>query len=266
MTTKQLSKEIFKRYGEVTRARGYFLYTKKGVRLTDMYLEDGRAVLGWRAGNALLHFKNFLSRGITGSFMCEKNCRLEKAVSLLLDGSEKSVTRRVFVFSAKSTAVKASLMFSKDKTMVWKPFSKIDYSNFDSVVIAPPFGWTDSFWLVAVKTSACDQEIENLLPEETVLSFPLKVAVARGIYDYIEEEKVRVEKGWFIYDTYLHNYFERNGCHLTPKVPKEKYDEFVLYCLDNQIVINPHYDGTSYVPYQVDKGNFTKIKNSPFAF
>ena len=266
MTTKQLAKEIFKRYGEVTRARGYFLYTKKGVRLTDMYLEDGRAVLGWRAGNALLHFKNFLSRGLNGSFICEKNCRLEKSVSLLLDNSEKSLTRRIFVFSSKSQAVKASLMFSKDKTIVWKPFSKIAYSDFESVVIAPPFGWANSFWLVAVKTVSVNEDIEKLLPEETALSFPLKVAVTRAIYDYIEEEKVRVEKEWFIYDTYLHNYFERNGCQLTPKVPEEKYDDFVLYCLDNHIVINPNFDGTSYVPYMVDKGNFTKIKNSPFAF
>ena len=262
MTVKELSQEIFKRYGEVTRARGYFLYTKKGVRLTDMYLEDGRAVLGWRAGSALLHFKNMLSRGINGSFKCEKNCRLEKALCALLGGTK----RRAFAFSSKQSAVKASLMFSKEKTIVWKPFSKINYSDFDSVVIAPPFGWTDSFWLVSVKESACDEETVKLLPEETHLSFPLLTAVTRAVYDYMEEETVREEKDWFIYDTYLHNYFERSGCHLTPKVPKEKYDEFVLWCLDNHIIINPHYDGTSYVPYMVDKGNFTKIKNSPFAF
>lgn len=262
MTVEELSQKIFNRYGEVTRARGYFLYTKKGVRLTDMYLEDGRAILGWRAGNALLHFKNMLSRGISGSFKCEKNCRLEKSLCLLLGGAK----RRAFAFSSKQTAVKVSLMFSKDKTIVWKPFSKINYSDFDSVVIAPPFGWTNSFWLLSVKEELCDEDTVKLLPEETHLSFPLLTAVTRAVYDYMEEEKIRQEKDWFIYDTFLHNYFERSGCHLTAKVPKEKYDEFVLYCLDHHIIINPHYEGTSYVPYQVDKGNFSQIKNSPFAF
>ena len=140
------------------------------------------------------------------------------------------------------------------------------YSDFDNVVIAPPFGWTNSFWLVSVKAELCDEETVKLLPEETHLSFPLLTAVTRAVYDYMEEEKIRQEKDWFLYDTFLHNYFERSGCHLTAKVPKEKYDEFVLYCLDHHIIINPHYEGTSYVPYQVDKGNFSQIKNSPFAF
>ena len=46
--------EITTRYGYVKRARGYFLYTEKQVRLTDMFQEAGRAILGWGGGKAEL--------------------------------------------------------------------------------------------------------------------------------------------------------------------------------------------------------------------
>ena len=65
MTVTELSQQIYKRYGPVTRARGCFLYTKKGKRLTDLYQEDGRAILGWEGGSAFTHLKNVLSRGQT---------------------------------------------------------------------------------------------------------------------------------------------------------------------------------------------------------
>ena len=39
MNTKQLYKEIYNRFGFIKRARFCFLYTKKGIRLTDMFLE-----------------------------------------------------------------------------------------------------------------------------------------------------------------------------------------------------------------------------------
>ena len=265
MTTKELSEEIFKRYGAVTRARGYFLYTKKGVRLTDMFLEDGRAILGWHTGTAFTQMKNILSRGLTGSFRSEESCRLKKAVATLL---KKDV--KVFSFSDKKSALAASICFSKDKSAVWKPFNnEIDYSSFDAVIMCPPLSWTNSIFLLAVDKKLCKESDENQAEElagEIKLPFALETAVTRGIYDYLAEEKIREEKDWFIYDTFLNKYFTRKGCHLTPKVPREKYDDFVLYCLDKHIIINPHYEGESFVPYKVDKGNFSAIKNSPFEF
>ena len=42
-----LYKELNLRYGPVLRARKCFLYTKKGIRITDMFQENGKAILGW---------------------------------------------------------------------------------------------------------------------------------------------------------------------------------------------------------------------------
>ena len=83
MNKSELYNELYNRYGAVRRARGCFLYTKKGTRVTDLYQEGGRAILGWEGGNAFTMFKNVLSRGQTGSFICEDSpfSRLQKAVS-----------------------------------------------------------------------------------------------------------------------------------------------------------------------------------------
>lgn len=255
MTTEELSQEIYKRYGAVSRARGYFLYTKKGARLTDLFLEDGRAVLGWHTGSSFTQMKNIISRGLTGSFRTEEVSRLEKAVSELFESR-----RKVYAFFDKKTALEAALNYSKEGSSIWKAFSQKDSSKeADAIVFCPPLPWTNNFYLLAAK--------DEIKAEKSIkLPFALETAITRSIYDYIAQKKIRTEKDFFIYDTFLNPYFTRRGCQLIPKVPQEKYDDFVLYCLDHKIIINPHYNGISYVPVGVDKGNFTQIKNSPFTF
>ena len=69
MNSKEiLAENIAFKYGTVKRARGCFLYTEKRVRLTDLYQEAGRAILGWGAKGTFTILKNVLERGITGSF------------------------------------------------------------------------------------------------------------------------------------------------------------------------------------------------------
>ncbi len=76
--------ELAERYGTVQRARGCYLYTRKGKRLVDMYQEVGRAILGWGNSKAMLEFKNTMNRGLTGSFITDYTYRLERAVKALL--------------------------------------------------------------------------------------------------------------------------------------------------------------------------------------
>ena len=78
-----LASEISSRFGTVKRARKCFLYTAKGVRLVDMFQENGRAILGWEGGSAFTMFKNALCRGIAGSFDTDFPYRTKKAVQEL---------------------------------------------------------------------------------------------------------------------------------------------------------------------------------------
>ncbi|MCQ2592331.1 MAG: hypothetical protein MJ188_06060 [Treponema sp.] len=263
--------EIYNRFGAVTRARNCFLYTKKNVRLTDLYQENGRAILGWDAGNAFTFFKNTMNRGQVGSFITEeqnktKRTRLEKAVSTLLQDDFK-----VLFFGNKTDAIKCGLLFSSENTSIYKPWNpeNVNYSKNDSVVISPCFPWTDSIYITAIKTALLEEklpEIKDLLASLNSISVPfaLQSGITRAIYNLIAEIPLRQEKDWFLYDTVLNAYFTRKGPYLYPKVSKEQYDSFLLHCMDCELLFNPDYNGTSIIPFGADKGVFTKLKNNPF--
>lgn len=258
------SKEIYKRYNVVKRARNCFLYTKKGVRLTDLFQENGRAILGWDGKDAFTQLKNTLNRGVTGSFITEDKSRLKKSIEKLLDSD-----RCVFTFSSKSEALKAAILFSKDSTSVYKPWNPYDiqWKSVDSVIIEPPLPWTDSIYILAIKTEIVNQNTElvtEILLKQTEIPYPIQVGITRAIYNLIQALPERQEKDWFIYDTVLTKYWTRKGPYLYPKIPKEQYDSFILHCLDCGIVINPDYNNPSIVPFSADKGVFTTLKNKPF--
>lgn len=263
MNKEAFFQQLYNSYGPVTRARNCFLYTKKGVRLTDLYQESGRAILGWEGGNAFTHFKNVLSRGQVGSFICEDHSRLQKAVSTLLHSD-----RQLFYFSSKMDALKTGFQIAPENTSAYIPWNQvnIDYSKVDCVVITPPLPWTSSVFILAVSPTLVTADIKKNLLNPITLPFALQTGIARAIYNLIEALKTRQEKDWFIYDPVLTKYWERKGPYLYTKVPQEKYDDFVLHCLDLGIVINPDCKEASIVPFGADRGVFTKLKNSPFNY
>ncbi|MBP3710291.1 MAG: hypothetical protein J6I73_07820 [Treponema sp.] len=255
-----LAAELAQRYGTVQRARGYFLYTRKGVRLTDMYQEGGRAILGWR-GTSFTVFKNVMNRGATGSFDTDCTPRIAKAVCALLGD-----VRTVFICENRNAALALALTFSKERTSFWKAWSDIDWHAADCVVIVPPFPWASSVHLVAVKSEVHEAFLASgfTSPNNARIAAPLAAGIARALYDMIATIPKRTEKDWFLYDTVLTNYWTRTGPYLYPKVAESTYDDFVRHCLDCTLVVSPDYNVPSIVPFGVDKGVFTKLKNAPF--
>lgn len=250
--------KIYELYGTVTRTRGCFLYTKKGERLTDLYQENGRAILGWDGKNATTFFKNTLSKGLVGSFITEDKKRLEKSISILLDSK-----RRCFYFSSKMNALKSGLLLDNENTTIFIPWATKQENAKTStcVIITPPFPWTQNIFILAVLE---DKMNENIFFENTIkIPFALENAITRSVYNLIGALNERKETDFFIYDTVLTKYWTRNGPYLFPKIKQENYDDFVLYCMNKKILINPEYD-KSIIPFGADKGVFTLLKNSPF--
>lgn len=259
MTTSELFNAVYEKFGIVTRARNCFLYTKKGVRLTDLYQENGRAILGWDGKNATTFFKNVMSRAQVGSFICEDKPRIKKAISQLLNSN-----REVFYFHTKTDALKAALAIAPEGTSSYKPWNpnQTEWSTIDCAIIAPPLPWTDTVYLLAVKSELISDEMQ--IPGTIKLPFALETAITRSIHNLIKALQEREEKDWFIYDTVLTKYWTRKGPYLFSKVSEDKYDAFVKHCLDCELIINPSNKEPSIIPFGADKGVFTKLKNNPF--
>lgn len=274
---KKLAGLISEKYGVIKRARGPFLYTAKNVRLTDLYQEGGRAILGWGSDSTSCWtvFKNVLSRGINGSFETDfsfsaaKKCAtpLSRSCSALFGDGRTAVT-----FSSKEKALKAALSLSVEKTCVYRPWNTqdIQFNGHDCILFAPPLAWAESYWILACKKDIlenADEEIRRAVEAlSTKIPSPVEAAVTRSVYDLIKAIQVREEKNWFIYDTVLTRYFLRKGPYLYPKMSEAQYDSFVRHCLDCEIVISPDYSVPSIVPFGADKGVFRKLEKSPFEF
>ena len=263
-----LSQEIFRRYGAVTRARGPFLYTEKNIRLTDLYQENGRAILGWGGGSAFTILKNTLNRGTTGSYKTNFSNRLQKSISALLKSE-----RKIYTFLDKKSAMELALNISPEGTSVYKPWAdlNIDWSKIKSVIVEPPLPWTAGLYILAVKDDL-DMEVKLSHLQNSFFSVPLPAPIeagaTRAIYNLIQALNEREEKDWFIYDQALISYWERKGpyLHLRKDVIRlENFPQFLCHCLDCGIVINPLYGGTSLVPYGADKGVFSKFMKKTFS-
>lgn len=253
--------EFAKRYGSIKRARGCFLYTEKGVRVTDLYQEGGRAILGWGGGSAFTMLKNALSRGLTGSFKTDCSYRLNKAVNDLLDSE-----RVIAVFNSKDAAVKAVEKSFESDICFYKPWTETAaVANEKSCVIfEAPLPWTEGNFICALSATEENEALLENAVGKVVLPGVLEVAFARSIYDLISALQIREEKEWFLYDSVLNAYFTRKGPYLYPKISKEKYKDFGIHCLNQGIVISPYFDVPSIVPYGADKGVLSSLKKNPF--
>lgn len=257
---KYLADQITSRYGYIKRARGPFLYTSKNVRLTDLYQEGGRAILGWGGDSAFTMLKNILNRGITGSFNTDGFYRLQKAVSELFNSK-----RKIYVYNRKEIALSVSP--SCVHYVPWLNNQNVKWEDTDVIYFEPTLPWVGDYFIIAVREDLCNQDFEAKAEEKAVVvSPPLQAALTRSIYNLIAALQEREEKQWFIYDSVITKYWNRKGPYLFPKVPEEKYNEFVLYCLDKGVVISPVYEIPSIVPFGADKGIFGSLKREPFNF
>ena len=91
-------------YGGIKRARGPFLYTQRGIRLTDLYQDDGRAILGWRAGSSLTVMKRLIERGAVGSYRTAEHHRLVRAVAALFADGIQSPAAQGMIRAAGTAA------------------------------------------------------------------------------------------------------------------------------------------------------------------
>ena len=274
-----LKNEIKKRYGNVKRARGIYLYTEKSVRLTDCFLDGGRGILGHGGGKAKTAFKDCFERGANGFYDSGLLPAFEKSVKKLLPAEYTEIR----LYSEKTAAMVGETSVSLDgasekaNPVLWRPW--LDFAGkiteqptgypkiqvvyntnevFPAVVkILPPFTFATDICVYAFS----EKSYKNLaeLPQNDVVPSPLLAAYTRSFYDLLNSFSLFTEKDFKANSKALEPFFTRNQCYLFPKVSEEKYKDFVLKCLDAGIVISPDYNEPSIMPWRANPGDIKKI-------
>ena len=293
-----LKNEIKKRYGNVKRARGIYLYTEKGVRLTDCYLDGGRGILGHGGGKAKTAFKDCFERGANGFYDSGLIPAFEKSVKKLLPTEYTEIR----LYSEKTAAMLGGTSVSLESTqkkagavseqtscvlesspkkanpVLWRPwldfagkiteqptgYPKIEVvynltGDFPAIVkIVPPFTYATDISVYAFSNACCEEMLQNL-PENDVVPSPLLAAYTRGFYDLLNSFSLFTEKDFKANSKALEPFFIRNQCYLFPKIPETQYKDFVLKCLEAGIVISPDYNEPSIMPWRANPGDIKKI-------
>ena len=293
-----LKDEIKKRYGNVKRARGIYLYTEKSVRLTDCFLDGGRAILGHGGGKAKTAFKDCFERGANGFYDSGLLPAFEKAVKQLLPRDFTTIRLYTEKTAAPLEGISYSLESSREKAdavseqtscvlentqkkaepVLWRPWLEISgksteqptgypkiqivhnvEGDFPAIVkIVPPFPYATELCVYAFST-ACGEEMLQNLPKNDIVPAPLLAAFTRGFYDLKIALGTYTENDFKANSKVFEPFFIRNQCYLFPKIPEEKYKDFVLKCLDIRIVISPDYNVPSIMPWRANPGDLKKI-------
>ncbi|MGP1437928.1 MAG: hypothetical protein ACTTKH_02510 [Treponema sp.] len=236
---------IYKNFGFVRRARGFYLYTEKKVRLLDMYLSDGRAILGHKTGRVVTTLKGELDKGLFGYFPSSSLHLLKRALKSFFPHYES------FICSTKEKAFSVMKdVFNVSSVTIYRHFLEKDWGTCFLFLPYPSLHTS----IILYK----NMEKINLPKEDDILPAEAK-AIACFIYDVIASKK-RIEKGALVHSMCskkllkketkiqkeierlmpaLKVFFDVEGRYLFFKGNDDEYKDFFMSAFEHCILLSP---------------------------
>ena len=286
--------EIRKRYGNVRRARGYYLYTEKNVRLLDLWLDGGKAILGRRTGQANLVCKQFLDKGLTGFLPTKADAQLQRALEALLPDYP---VIRWYETQNKAERIAGSVMQAGQNGTaqplpVWRPFLDLALASDSQEPIADGIMLVTPAYPVPCGIIAAGSRFQERLPTSDVLFPPLAYSLARAFFDLKHKmDEFRMEDGQRSgaagrsarvshtivkkrqavlnrkaeAERLIPGVWTQKGWYLFPHIPEAEYPAFFLQALDAHVLISPEYGTPSILPdceSYAELIRFLKLRNT----
>ncbi|MGP1576523.1 MAG: hypothetical protein ACTTH7_03390 [Treponema sp.] len=245
--------EIKKRYGNVKRTRGYYVYTEKNIRLIDMYLDGGMSVLGRRNGQANLAAKQFLDKGLQTFLPSKADYQLEKAVQSALPAFQ---IVRFYHSQERAVEILRTLLpihAASGELPIWRAFLDEPVKQAELCLVIPvypvPYG------IIAAK----GQRAEVLPPSDKVLP-PLAASLAKAFFDVARKTAEQAAPAYRIHknerivqqrsalETMFTKIWHQKKCYLFPHIPEHAYADLVVKALDQHIILSPDYSVPSIMP------------------
>ena len=291
--------EIRKRYGNIRRARGYYLYTEKNVRLLDLWLDGGRAILGRRTGQANLVCKQFLDKGLTGFLPTKADAQLRRALNALMPNYP---VIRWYETQDKAERIAGSVLQAdqngtRQPLPVWRPFLDLDSASDPQEPIADGIMLVTPAYPVPCGIIAAGSRFEESLPPSDVLFPPLAYSLARAFFDLkrkmeeLQLKEIKMADGHHSEaagrsarvshtiakkrqaalnrkaeaERLILGVWTQKGWYLFPHIPEAEYPAFFLQALDAHVLISPEYGTPSILPdckSYAELIRFLKLRNT----
>lgn len=284
---------IIRRFGNIRRARGFYLYTDKKVRLLDMYLNGGRAILGHRPRAVITQYKKELDKGVCAVLPTKNVGELRAALKVLFP------QYKAVFYSSPETALKSASRLMKDYVPGSKDLSggtKVHqlgqphtiYFDYVNVPVYRPFmnedlGFAFLFFpypsisttiLLTKKDNGIVPEYEEaILPAEQVaISAFVHLLIARQKQESNEvachsmrikkelAREVQAQKERKALLPLISTFFDMEGCYLYFKKDcGMSYRDFFVSAINEHILLSPWVDDPSIFPTLQHYGQLTKF-------
>lgn len=254
--------EIKKRYGNIRRTRGFYLYTEKNVRILDLYLDNGMAIFGRKDNQIGLTVKQFTDRGLFTFLPSTADTNLQKALNILFPEYEVR-------FFSDYTKILEDLKIQNTQAdiekMLWRPFSEENQNleNKNLFFIQPPFCST-------LKIAAFKKSYFKTVPENCQITAVEKAALAKAFFELIRKtellkkqddksneqvlpakiknRKKQISKNYAEVIKLCSSVWEVKDRYLFPKIYEKNYNAFFENALNSRILISPNFDTPSILP------------------
>jgi hypothetical protein len=261
----------------VLRARGYYLYTQGNakakadstkdsaghLRLIDLWLEGGAAVLGHKSSRMVLEMKNAAERGLFSPLPHPLEGRFFKALAQLFPG-------RAFRIYASGGTLRRALDATAPDIALWRPFVQ---DSDPLAVSAEPvlipvipgltrWGDTDG-WPCGPAALAIESDYEKAHPfPPSDLIAPVTLAMAcRGIYNLIAAAPERGSISPGIAKALKNSAWRRRGIYLgfDPAPDPAAYAELFRRFLDGGFLLPPDSSQPAILPAGLSPGEEAKL-------
>ena len=253
---KGYTKLIYERFGNVRRARGFYLYTDKNIRLLDMYLSDGRAILGHKTGRVLTTFKRELDKGLFATYPSNNINLLKKALKCFFPQYES------LVFATKEKAIdvmKDVFDIPTENILIYRFFLEKDWGNCFLFLPYPSLNTSIVLYKDVEETESLKEDF--ILPAEacSIASFIYEIIASKKRREdgalrhsmhskklFKREEKTQKEIDKLL--PALNIFFDIEGQYLFFKGDDESYENFFISALENHILLSPSVKNPSIFP------------------
>ena len=251
---------LLKQIPVIVRARGFRLYTQKGQRLIDLWLNGGAAVLGHNPPNILRELKNTASRGLYAPFPHFTENRYLKALLKIFP----EYSFRLYA----APPPELTKLFDSGAAKLWRPYtdpaSPFAITLEESSIFIPVLPgiqlWREELPLGLCVTAAKSEEQLTQLPPGDILSPVLLSVAARGIYDILADPR-RAKPILPRTDKALLNssVWRRQGIYITSKEKPEAWETLFHRFLDAGFLLPPTPLEPAILPGELSDGEDKKL-------
>ena len=292
------NRELLRLIPNVLRARDFHLYLDNGKRLTDLWLDGGRAVMGHKASRILVELKNAAERGLFTALPHQAEKRYVKAIGEFFPGfgfrlytDEASMHRALInagiadaaiLKSAASLGAFPDPAFPKENNppssakykyaiSLWRPFLepvKEEETCEEKIKIIIPI----LPWNLGPTVLVFDKSLDTLFPTGDLIPPVLLAPAARALYNLAAEDKIyspnyrrykkidRVLQAWKIEKKSTNDcIWRQKGIYLTTNIDAEKYKTLFIRFLEAGFLLPPSPSEPLILPLQMSNGEESKL-------